>query len=128
VVIEEEYAPHLALLSLDEGQMKQVFLNLITNAVQAMPQGGRLRVSTVQMGDEVVVAVSDSGVGIPPEALDRIFDPFFTTKPTGQGTGLGLSVSLGIVREHSGRITVESQAGRGSTLQVWLPAATARQQ
>jgi PAS domain S-box-containing protein len=128
VVIEEEYAPYLALLSLDEGQMKQVFLNLITNAVQAMPQGGRLHVSTVQMGDEVVVAVSDSGAGIPPEALDRIFDPFFTTKPAGQGTGLGLSVSLGIVREHSGRITVESQVGRGSTFQVWLPAATARQQ
>ena len=128
VVIEEEYAPHLAPLSLDGGQIKQVFLNLVTNAIQAMPQGGRLRVNTAQMGDEVVVAVSDSGMGIPPEALDRIFDPFFTTKPVGQGTGLGLSVSLGIVREHSGRITVESQLGQGSTFQVWRPAATARQE
>jgi PAS domain S-box-containing protein len=129
VVIEEQYDPQLGLLTLDGGQMKQVFLNLITNASQAMPGGGRLRVSTARVGDEVVVAVSDTGAGIPPELRDRIFDPFFTAKPTGQGTGLGLSVSLGIVQEHGGRITVESQLGQpasgsgpgGSTFSVWLP-------
>jgi signal transduction histidine kinase/putative methionine-R-sulfoxide reductase with GAF domain len=121
IVVEEHYAPHLGPLTLDSGQMKQVFLNLITNAAQAMPDGGRLRVSTTWVGDEVVVAVSDSGDGIPPELWDRIFDPFFTTKPIGQGTGLGLSVSLGIVQGHGGRITVESQVGQGSTFSVRLP-------
>ena len=121
LVIEEQYAPHLTPLTLNSGQMKQVFLNLINNAAQAMPHGGKLHVSTARAGDEVVVTVTDTGTGIPPEIRDRIFDPFFTTKPTGQGTGLGLSVSLGIVQEHGGRIVVESQVGRGSTFSVWLP-------
>jgi two-component system cell cycle sensor histidine kinase/response regulator CckA len=129
VAIEEQYAPHLGSLSLNIGQMKQVFLNLINNAAQAMPHGGKLRVATAQVGDEVVVTVSDTGTGIPPEILDRIFDPFFTTKPTGQGTGLGLSVSLGIVQEHGGRITVENRPASdsgtsGSTFSVWLPSPT----
>jgi PAS domain S-box-containing protein len=129
VVIEEQYAPYLEPVDLNSGQMKQVFLNLINNAAQAMPQGGRLRVSTVQVGDEMLVTVTDTGTGIPPDIMDRIFDPFFTTKPVGQGTGLGLSVSLGIVQEHGGRITVESQvkppdqdsSPGGSTFSVWLP-------
>ena len=101
--------------------MKQVFLNLITNAAQAMPQGGKLSLRTARVGDEVAISVSDTGEGIPPEIRDRIFEPFFTTKPVGQGTGLGLSVSLGIVQEHGGRISVESQVGQGSTFTVWLP-------
>jgi PAS domain S-box-containing protein len=129
VVIEEQYAPHLEPVDLNSGQMKQVFLNLINNAAQAMPRGGRLRISTAQVGDEALVAVADTGTGIPPDIMDRIFDPFFTTKPVGQGTGLGLSVSLGIVQEHGGRITVESQVKPpdqdsgpgGSTFSVWLP-------
>jgi signal transduction histidine kinase len=109
--------------------MKQVFLNLINNAAQAMPRGGKLCVSTARVGDEALVTVADTGMGIPPEIIDRIFDPFFTTKPVGQGTGLGLSVSLGIVQEHGGRITVESRVKSpdadgslgGSTFSVWLP-------
>jgi PAS domain S-box-containing protein len=122
VVIEEEYAPDIGLLALDSGQMKQVFLNLITNAAQAMPRGGKLSLRTARLGDEVAITVSDTGQGIEPGIGDRIFEPFFTTKPAGQGTGLGLSISLGFVQEHGGRISVDSQVGQGSTFTVWLPA------
>ena len=130
VVIVEDYAPEVGLITLDSGQMKQVFLNLITNAAHAMPRGGKLRLSTARLGDEVAIAISDTGAGISPEALDHIFEPFFTTRPVGQGTGLGLPVSLGVVQEHGGRITVESQVRQpapasepgGSTFTVWLPA------
>jgi signal transduction histidine kinase len=122
VAITEDYAPDLGLLTLDGGQMKQVFLNLITNATHAMPKGGSLSLRTARVGDEVTVAVSDTGVGIPPEMQDHIFEPFFTTKEVGQGTGLGLSISLGIVQEHGGRIAVQSRMGEGSTFTVWLPA------
>jgi PAS domain S-box-containing protein len=138
VVIAEDYAPDLGLLTLDIGQMRQVFLNLITNATHAMPKGGSLSLRTARVGDEVAVSVSDTGVGIPPDLLDHIFEPFFTTKEVGQGTGLGLSITLGIVQEHGGRITVKSQVGGGalgsgpgpaqssgpggSTFTVWLPA------
>jgi two-component system NtrC family sensor kinase len=113
VAIEEDYALDLGLLTVDSGQMKQVFLNLITNAAQAMPQGGTLSLCTARIGDEVVVSVSDTGQGVPPELRERIFEPFFTTKPVGEGTGLGLSISLGIVKEHGGRITVESPPATG---------------
>jgi PAS domain S-box-containing protein len=130
VAIAEDYAPNLGLLTLDIGQMKQVFLNLITNASHAMPKGGSLSLRTARVGDEIAISISDTGVGIPPDKLDHIFEPFFTTKPIGQGTGLGLSISLGIVQEHGGRITVKSQVGEsapgggpgGSTFTVWLPA------
>jgi signal transduction histidine kinase len=127
VVIEEDYALDLGQLTVDSGQMKQVFLNLITNAVQAMPQGGTLSLRTARVRDEVAVSVSDTGQGVPPELQERIFEPFFTTKPVGEGTGLGLSISLGIVKEHGGRITVDSPpvpSGRdgpaGSVFTVWL--------
>jgi signal transduction histidine kinase len=120
VLVEEEYAPDLGRIPLDAGRMKQVFLNLITNAAHAMPEGGRLMVSTARVGDEVAVRIADTGVGIPPQDLVRIFEPFFTTKPS--GTGLGLSVTLGIVQQHGGRIEVESEEGQGSMFTVWLPA------
>lgn len=119
VVIAEAYAPDLPFLFLDEGKMKQVALNLITNAAQAMPDGGTLHIRTARRGDGVAITVADTGSGIPLADQERIFDPFFTTKPN--GTGLGLAVSLGIVQEHGGRITVESATGQGSTFTVWLP-------
>jgi PAS domain S-box-containing protein len=137
VVVEERYAPDLPVLRLDVGRMKQVILNLITNALHAMPQGGTLTVTTEQIGSEVAVRVADTGVGIPAENLSHIFEPFFTTRPVGQGTGLGLAISQGIVQEHGGRIDVESSAtesipsevegrrtgqeGQGSAFTVWLP-------
>jgi PAS domain S-box-containing protein len=122
IAITEDYAPDVGLLTLDSGQIKQVFLNLITNAAQAMPRGGQLSLRTAHLGGEVAISVSDTGQGIPPEIQDRIFEPFFTTKVVGQGTGLGLSVSLGIIQEHGGRISVESRVGQGSTFTVRLPA------
>jgi PAS domain S-box-containing protein len=121
VEIVEQYAPNLPRLHMDAGRMKQVLLNLINNAHQATPQGGQLIIASQQVGDELAIRIQDTGKGIPGEHLDQIFDPFFTTKPVGQGTGLGLSVSLGIVRDHGGRIEVESQADQGSIFTVWLP-------
>ncbi len=120
--VVEGYAPDVGLVTLDSGQMKQVFLNLITNAAHAMPHGGTLSVRTARVGSEIAISISDTGEGIPPEVQEHIFEPFFTTKPVGQGTGLGLSVSLGIVEAHAGRISVESRAGQGSMFTVWLPA------
>ncbi|HSD82801.1 MAG TPA: ATP-binding protein [Anaerolineae bacterium] len=105
----------------DAQQIEQVLINLIQNAIQAMSQGGTLRVSLSQANEAIALAVQDTGSGIPPENLRRIFDPFFTTKPEGEGTGLGLSVSYGIIGRHHGRIDVESVVGEGTTFTILLP-------
>ncbi|TET96685.1 MAG: HAMP domain-containing protein [Anaerolineales bacterium] len=117
--------PDLPLTSVmatyDAQQIEQVLINLVTNAVQAMPEGGTLDVSLKEHDDNLVITMRDSGVGIPEENLVRIFDPFFTTKPEGEGTGLGLSVSYGIISRHRGLIEVESEVGIGTTFVVSLP-------
>ena len=105
----------------DPQQIEQVLINLVTNAVQAMPDGGTLDVSLKEHEDNLVITIRDSGVGISEENVVRIFDPFFTTKPEGEGTGLGLSVSYGIISRHRGRIDVESEVGSGTTFIVTLP-------
>ena len=105
----------------DHRQIEQVLLNLVHNAVQAMPEGGELRVNLSQTNGVAAIAIQDSGTGIPPEIMNSIFDPFFTTKPEGEGTGLGLSVSYGIVSHHDGRIEVDSEVGEGTTFTVLLP-------
>jgi two-component system NtrC family sensor kinase len=105
----------------DAQQIEQVLINLIQNAIQAMPKGGTLRMSLSQADEAIALAVQDTGVGIPSENLRRIFDPFFTTKPAGEGTGLGLSVSYGIITRHHGRIDVESVVGQGTTFTILLP-------
>jgi len=102
-------------------QINQVFLNLIVNAAQAIPDRGTVTVRTRARGSRVVVEIADTGVGIAEDTLRKIFDPFFTTKPVGKGTGLGLHLAAGIVRNHGGEIQVESQEGRGSTFRVILP-------
>jgi signal transduction histidine kinase/HAMP domain-containing protein len=104
----------------DENQLKQVLLNLINNAIQAMPKGGTLVVRTIQANGSVVVEVSDTGLGIPQEILQRIFEPFFTTKKD-KGTGLGLPISYRIIEEHAGRIEVKSREKEGTTFKVILP-------
>jgi two-component system NtrC family sensor kinase len=115
----------------NESRLAQLFLNLIVNAAQAIPEGAdpkkhEVRLSTSREGEGwVVVEVRDTGVGIPPENLHRLFDPFFTTKPVGVGTGLGLSICHGIVTGLGGRITVESEPGRGTAFRVALPVAGA---
>ena len=101
--------------------MRQVLLNLVTNAVQAIEKSGRVEIAVGGKSDEVFVEVTDDGPGIPEEDLERIFEPFFTTKEEGKGTGLGLAVSRGIVEKLSGRIEVESRPGSGCTFRVVLP-------
>jgi two-component system, NtrC family, sensor kinase len=105
------------------GKLQQVFMNLIMNARDAMPRGGELTLATEAENGSVLVEVSDSGMGIPTEHLNKIFDPFFTTKSTSRGTGLGLAVSYGIIREHAGQIRVESVVGRGTSFRLEFPAA-----
>jgi PAS domain S-box-containing protein len=112
----------LPRLSVAPDQIKQVFLNLVLNAVEAMPDGGQLAIRALRTDEPegVSIALHDTGPGIPPEVLPRLFEPFYTTKE--QGLGLGLYVTYGIVDAHGGRIDVENQAGRGTTFTVWLPA------
>lgn len=106
---------------MDENKMTQVFLNIMLNALQAMDGGGVLTIKTAKDDRFCVVSISDIGYGIPPEILPNIFDPFFTTKGVGEGTGLGLSVSKGIVEQHGGIIEVLSEVGVGTTFRVKLP-------
>jgi two-component system, NtrC family, sensor kinase len=105
------------------GKLQQVFMNLIVNARDAMPKGGELTLATERDDGQVRVEVCDTGVGIPPDHLTKIFDPFFTTKSKSRGTGLGLAVSYGIIREHAGKVEVESRQGHGTTFRLELPAA-----
>lgn len=121
VKVIKGYDPNLPEVLADENQLQQVFVNIILNAYQAMPEGGELRITTRTVGKEVQILFSDTGVGISPENLNRIFDPFFTTKDVGEGTGLGLSVSYGIIERHGGSIEVESRVGVGTTFTVKLP-------
>ena len=119
-----ELDPSLPHTLADAGQLQQVFLNLFANALQAMSQThrqGTLRLSSCATPTHIRVAVRDDGPGIPPELLRRVFDPFFTTKAVGEGTGMGLSICYGIVREHGGRIWAESDPGQGATFYVELP-------
>jgi signal transduction histidine kinase len=113
-------APEAVRLRADATGVHQVMLNLATNAIHAMPRGGRLSIRVARDGPAVRLSVTDTGVGIPAAARAKLFEPFFTTRP--EGTGLGLSVSYGIVQAHGGRIDVESAEGRGSAFTVTLPA------
>ena len=119
-----ELHPALPLVVANEGQLRQVFLGLSANALEAMEGGGTLTVRTQRRNTtEIEIAFEDEGPGIPEDILPRVFDPFFTTKPPGQGTGLGLAIAQGIVADHGGRIEVTSRVGVGATFRVILPAA-----
>lgn len=136
-------APTPALIKADAGQIEQVILNLVVNARDAMPKGGKLRVTTevrtlghaagekhvnLPNGTYAVLSVSDTGCGMTPEIMSHIFEPFFTTKAAGKGTGLGLSTVYGIVKQTGGDIQVESEPGKGSTFRVFLPRASEEEQ
>jgi PAS domain S-box-containing protein len=125
-----------SLMKADQDQISQLLMNLAVNARDAMPEGGRLTIETdniildsdyahthadAQPGSYVVLTVSDTGIGMHPETIDRVFEPFFTTKPKGVGTGLGLATVFGIVKQHGGHVTVESEIGHGSTFRVYFP-------
>lgn len=105
------------------GQLNQVFMNLIINASQAINDEGEIAIETRALEDEVLVRIADTGEGIPQKNIPKLFNPFFTTKPIGEGTGLGLSVSYGIIKRHNGRIEVESELGTGTTFSIYLPTA-----
>ncbi len=106
-------------------RLQQVFINIILNALDAMPGGGQLSIQTKQQDGQAIIKISDTGLGIKPEHLPRIFDPFFTTKGIGKGTGLGLSISFAIIKEHEGQILVDSQVGQGTTFTIILPVSLA---
>jgi signal transduction histidine kinase len=125
VEVENALAPRLQPIQGNPGRLQQVFLNLFLNAKDAMAGGGKLRVATSN-GDSVSVRISDTGSGIAPEHMPRIYDPFFTTKNApregqARGTGLGLSVTYGIIQEHAGQIRVESHPGSGTTFTLEFP-------
>ncbi|MDY3552978.1 ATP-binding protein [Gemmata sp. JC717] len=126
VLVEPQFAPGVPHIHADRQHLRQVFLNLFTNAADAMPQGGRLvpRVRAGALPDgrpAVVVEIADTGVGIPAELKDRVFEPFFTTKEEGKGTGLGLAICRRIVQQHHGTLEVESALGAGTTIRITLP-------
>ena len=107
----------------DDSELREVLVNMLFNAIDAMPEGGKLNLSTKTIGESVVVTIKDSGVGMYPEVRSRIFDPFFTTKGKA-GLGLGLAVSFGIIARHGGTIDVESQYGKGTEFRITLPIAS----
>ncbi len=122
ISLNTQLTPSLPQVFGNHGKLQQVFMNLIMNARDAMPRGGELTLATEAENGSVLVEVADNGVGIPNEHLSKIFDPFFTTKSTSRGTGLGLAVTYGIIREHAGQIRVESAVGRGTTFRLEFPA------
>jgi CheY-like chemotaxis protein/anti-sigma regulatory factor (Ser/Thr protein kinase) len=122
--VETDLAPSLPRVAGDPAELREAFTNLVLNAVDAMPEGGTLTLRTaLAEGERVLVEVRDTGTGIPEHIREKIFDPFFTTKGP-KGTGLGLSMAYGILQRHSGRITVESEEGRGTVFRLVFPATT----
>jgi len=126
VEIRLALGPGLPPLVADGGQLRQVLTNLVVNALQAMPKGGNLTISTIRDAGEALLVVEDTGVGIAEDVMDKLFLPFFTTKDVGGGTGLGLPVVHGIVTAHGGSIRVHSKLGQGARFEVRLPLRQAR--
>jgi two-component system NtrC family sensor kinase len=123
VQLELDLGDNLPRIRGSQHDLQQVFLNLFLNAIQAMPDGGMLKVSSCAEDKSLVIKVQDTGIGIPQENLERILEPFYTTKQMGEGTGLGLSVTYGIIKKHHGSINVESEVGKGSVFSIMLPIA-----
>ena len=123
IEIDTSYAPKVPFLSCDFKRLQQAFINILWNAIEAMPEGGRLAVSTSfdKEKDRVEIRIRDTGAGISPENVEKIFEPFFTTKAEGKGAGLGLSVAYGIIRQHQGEIHLLSKEGEGTDVIVQLP-------
>ena len=127
IIIKEELAAELPDVDGDLNRLQQVLLNLTLNSCEAMPEGGNITIRTFAKNGEIRVAVADTGHGIKKELLEKIFEPFFSTKPVGQGTGLGLAVSYGIIEQHGGVIEVDSEEGKGTTFTIVLPKAPPEQ-
>jgi PAS domain S-box-containing protein len=123
IKIHTDYAAELPFLSCDFKRLQQAFVNILWNAIEAMPEGGTLTVTTNfdRAKDRIEIQVSDTGVGIPEDDVERIFEPFFTSKADGKGVGLGLSVAYGIIRQHQGEIHIHSKVGEGTRFSIQLP-------
>ena len=123
IFIVRDYDPSIPPMTLDIDKMKQVYMNLLMNASQSMDSGGKIHIGTRydKLKEGALIVFSDNGCGIPRNIQPKIFEPFFTTKGPGKGTGLGLAVSYGIIKEHQGEISFESEEGRGTTFKIWLP-------
>jgi len=122
VEVVKEFSPSLPKVMADFDQLQQIFTNLTLNAIQAMPDGGRLTLRSSAVDGEVRIDVQDTGCGIPKENMRKLFTPFFTTKEKGKGVGLGLAVVHGIIERHKGRVKVQSEVGKGTTFSVYLGA------
>jgi CheY-like chemotaxis protein len=130
--VELDLAPALWRVEIDPTGLEAALLNAVLNARDAMPKGGRITISTANAptreGDGVILAISDTGEGIPPETLRRVFEPFFTTKPTGKGTGLGLSQIHGYAVQSGGTARIHSEVGKGTRVELWLPRTQKKRQ
>lgn len=121
IIVEKNIDESVKFCVGDSQHIEQVIVNLILNAVDAMPHGGKLSISAFYSNSMICLEIEDTGIGIPPENIDKIFDPFFTTKEPGKGTGLGLSVSYNIIKDHDGNISVETKENKGTKFIITLP-------
>ena len=119
ILLIKKFAPDLPAITFDPDKLKQAFMNIVLNAMEAMPKGGTLEILTLQDSDQVRVDIVDTGVGLPSEDINRLFEPFFTTKS--QGTGLGLANARRVLEQHGGEIRIKSVARQGTTVSLWLP-------
>ena len=121
IEVSKDISCQLPSIEVDRNQMAQVFVNIFLNAIQAMEEGGVLKIGARTLDERLIMTISDTGKGIPEEALPKVFDPFFTTKGEGKGTGLGLWITQGIVERHGGTVQLSSQEGKGTTVEIQLP-------
>lgn len=121
VAVTTHLNDNLPLMKGDPGQLRQVLVNLIVNAVQAMPDGGQIEITTRMDQNKIILSVADSGIGMDAETCKKCFMPFFTTKDVDQGTGLGLSVAQGIIQAHGGSVAVDSRPGKGTRFDIFFP-------
>ncbi len=121
IALMKELQPDLPSIITDGAQLEQVFINIVNNAIDAINKDGVIRLITKAQDGGVLIAIADTGPGMPKEIQKKIFNPFFTTKPVGKGTGLGLSTSYGIVEKLGGQLKVESEVGKGTTFYITLP-------
>ena len=121
IKITKNYDRSIGLINCHIGQLNQVFLNLLTNALDAIEPEGKINISTRSEDGQVIISIKDNGKGIPEELINKVFDPFFTTKKIGKGTGLGLSISHGIIENHGGTISVKSSFEKGTVFEIRLP-------
>lgn len=124
--IERRYVSELLLITGVREHLTQAFLNIIYNAMDAMPEGGDLRISLRAEGDFIVIQFTDTGTGIAPDQMGQVFEPFFTTKGPGRGTGLGLAVTKHLITQHNGRIALESRPGVETHVRIELPLLNSR--